>query len=95
MDYSISPTGQPRRLDDFFFDAFCIVSIKNSISQWSIHLCNRDVRTNKGFTCQKPYNLLTGLLEGEQPPVACPEEINLKQQIQQTQDEIDQLKKNN
>ena len=91
-----SPIGPNRQLYDFYYDAFAILSTKNSINSWTIQLCNRDVRDFRGFICGQKFNVITGFEEREEKevkPEICTEAATLKQQLTQTQTELEQLKK--
>lgn len=69
-----SPTKASRKLYDFYFDAYSVLSIEDSINSWTIKLCNRDTRDVAGFMCEKAYNLLTGLPAGVKIPATGKEE---------------------
>lgn len=90
-----SPTGAHRRLYDFFFDAFSIISIKNSMNAWTIRLCNRDTRDIGEFACGPIFNIVSGQEEKglHDLPVAGQSEAQLKKELQAAQDEIARLKK--
>ena len=89
-----SPTGENRRLYQFFYDAFVILSTKNSIASWTLKLCNQDTRNGTGFICGKSLNLLTAQAVKEEAKkiIECPEVVQLKQQLAETQQEIERLK---
>lgn len=89
-----SPTGANRRLFTFFFDAFTILTTKKSIGTWTVQLCSRDVRDMTGFSCDAPYNLISGFVEKEETEQAVDktEESKLKKQLHEAQEEIARLK---
>ena len=90
-----SPIGPHRNLYDFYYDAYAVLSTKDSIKSWTIKLCNRDVRDTLGFTCGQAFNVITGFEEKEErkPINKCVEEANLKKQLEELKAELSQLKK--
>lgn len=60
-----SPTESYRYLQDFYYDAFAILDVKQNINDWSISLYNQDVRELLGFKKVATYNVITGLSESE------------------------------
>lgn len=97
------PIWVKRRLFNFFFDAFVIISVKNLTNSWTIRLCNRDIRDVLDFTCGPQLNIFTGMEEKtdieEKAPVkpstacACLQEADLRQKVQDIQAEITRVKK--
>lgn len=55
-----APTGTYRRMFDFFYDAFAVLTTAKTISDWTISLYNQDVREKLGFQLSKIYKLSTG-----------------------------------
>jgi len=55
-----SPTSAYRNLYDFFWDAFAILRVKETLSAWTIALYNQDVRDKLGFIKSANFQLTTG-----------------------------------
>lgn len=84
-----APTGTYRRLYQFFFDAFTVLTIFKKLDDWTITLFHQDVRSLTGFKKAITYNLVTGL------PVGSKEEIEqLESRLKKIDDEIQELRKN-
>jgi ABC-type branched-subunit amino acid transport system substrate-binding protein len=60
-----APTGTYRRMFDFFYDAFAVLTTAKNISDWTISLYNQDVREMLGFQLSKIYKLTTGIVAKE------------------------------
>lgn len=87
------PTGANRRLYEFFYDAFSILTIHGSINAWTIKLCNRDTRKTAGFACGTVIDLVSGVGQSQlKKSTMCPNEEKLKQQVVQLQQECAILK---
>lgn len=91
------PTGVKRRLFDFFYDAFTVLTIRNSTNTSTIRLCNRDIRDISQFSCGPTFNVFTGVEEQMPKKTSetcpCPEEEKLKKQLKDLQEELQRLKK--
>lgn len=55
-----SPTSSYQNLYNFFWDAYAILRVKNTVSDWTIALYNQDVRDKQGFKKTANFRLMTG-----------------------------------
>lgn len=56
-----SPTTAYQTFNNFYYDAFVKINCNQILEKSTITLCNRDVRENKDFTYQTPYNLCSAI----------------------------------
>jgi len=91
-----SPIDSHRRLYEFFYDAFAILTIYPKIDDWTIALYNQDVRTKSGFEKTKVYNLTSGMdISGKEITLPVPEREGvraLRQELQAAREQIKELK---
>jgi len=91
-----SPIDVHRRLYEFFYDAFAILTIYPQVNDWTIALYNQDVRSKLGFQKSKMFNLFTGLdITGKTKEVLPSKKKNvqvLEQELVTAHEEIEKLK---
>ncbi len=91
-----SPINTYRRLYEFFYDAFAILKTHSQFEDWTISLCNQDVRSRFGFKESAIYNLKTGLnITDKRKKAEAPKEKGLKDlrsELEEAKEEIKELK---
>ena len=91
-----SPIDSHRRLYEFFYDAFAVVTAHEKVNEWTIALYNQDVRSKLGFKRSRVDNIVTGIeITGKEKEVAVSDEksvTKLEQELKAAQDEIKELK---
>lgn len=87
-----APTGTYRALLQFFYDTYVILTIYESLDDWTMALYSQDVRERLGFKRVKVVKLVSGI---ELPDEAVEENKVkvLQQKLQETVKEIDQIRK--
>ena len=89
-----SPTESYRHLQDFYFDAFGILRVGKTLSDWTLTLYNQDVRELIRFKRAVMYNLATGLREFVLEPERAKRDAfaELQKKLKELKEEAQQLK---